>query len=254
MRRGNSATGSRSILVVEDDAAQLLALSDRLTREGFDVELASDGDRGMELATTGDHDLLILDVMMPGKDGFEIASGLRRQGLQTPILMLTARGEATDKVVGLDLGADDYLTKPFEFIELMARIRALLRRVERPAESRSVDGVEFGDVSVNFRSAEARRAGEPVRLVAKELELLRYFAENAGMVLSRDELLDSVWGYDAMPTTRTVDVHIARLRQKLEADPGNPEFIVTVRGLGYKLVNSTPHATRAAHSRWEGPF
>ena len=254
MREGNSDAGSRSILVVEDDAAQLLALSDRLTGEGFDVELASDGDRGMELAMTGDHDLLILDVMMPGKDGFEIASGVRRHGLQTPILMLTARGEATDKVVGLDLGADDYLTKPFEFIELVARIRALLRRVERPAGSRSVDGVEFGDVSVDFRSAEAWRAGEPVRLVAKELELLRHFAENAGAVLSRNELLDSVWGYDAMPATRTVDVHIARLRQKLESDPGNPEFIVTVRGLGYKLTNSTPCAARGAHSRGGGLF
>ncbi len=244
----------RSILVIEDDAAQLLALSDRLTREGFDVELASDGTRGMERATAGDHDLVILDVMLPGKDGFEIASEVRRRGLATPILMLTARGEVTDKVVGLDLGADDYLTKPFEFIELMARIGALLRRVDHRADTAPVDTVAFGDVRVDFRSAEASRGGAPVGLSAKELELLRFLALEPGTVRSRDELLDAVWGYDAMPTTRTVDVHIARLRQKLEADPGLPKFIVTVRGLGYKLVgcSSAPSGSESRverHSR-----
>ena len=235
----------RSILVVEDDAAQLLALSDRLTREGFEVELASDGFEGMQRAVGGEHDLVILDVMLPGTDGFEIAREMRNRGLETPILMLTARAEVTDKVVGLDLGADDYLTKPFEFIELMARIGALLRRAGRHSGEPKVSSVEFGDVSVDFRSAEASRAGEPVSLSAKELELLRYLAENSGAVLSRDELLDSVWGYDAMPTTRTVDVHIARLRQKLEADPGDPEFILTVRGLGYKLANCSPSRHRS---------
>jgi two-component system alkaline phosphatase synthesis response regulator PhoP len=200
----------------------------------------------MERAASGDHDLLILDVMLPGKDGFEIASHVRRQGVQTPILMLTARGEVTDKVVGLDLGADDYLTKPFEFIELMARIGALLRRSERGSARAAMNTLEFGDVCVDFRSAEATRAGEPVQLSAKELELLRYLGQNPGAVLSRDELLDSVWGYDAMPTTRTVDVHIARLRQKLEADPAAPEFILTVRGWGYKLADSSPHAVRGS--------
>jgi two-component system alkaline phosphatase synthesis response regulator PhoP len=250
---GNAAA-SHSILVVEDDAAQLLALSDRLTREGFEVELASDGERGMELAESGAHDLVILDVMLPGKDGFEIASEMRRKGLQTPVLMLTARGETTDKVVGLELGADDYLTKPYEFIELIARVRALLRRAEAPERDASINVVEFGDVRVDFRSAEATRAGEQVQLAAKELELLRYLAANAGAVLSRDELLDSVWGYDAMPTTRTVDVHIARLRQKLEADPATPEFIVTVRGLGYKLVNCSPRPARGSNSPAESFF
>jgi two-component system alkaline phosphatase synthesis response regulator PhoP len=241
---GSAGAGARrSILVIEDDAAQLLALSDRLTREGFDVEVASDGTRGLEIAVSGDHDLVILDVMLPGKDGFEIASEVRRRGLATPILMLTARGEVTDKVVGLDLGADDYLTKPFEFIELMARIGALLRRVDQSSDPTDVDTVEIGDVHVDFRSAEASRDGSPVRLSAKELELLRFLAHNPGAVLSRDELLDAVWGCDAMPTTRTVDVHIARLRQKLEADPGIPEFIVTVRGLGYKLVGTSEAAT-----------
>jgi len=242
-------TRTRTILVVEDDAAQLLALSDRLTREGFEVELASDGLEGLERAAAGDHDLVILDVMLPGKDGFEIAGELRSRGLQTPILMLTARGEVTDKVVGLDLGADDYLTKPFEFIELMARIGALLRRAESVPGGAAVDVIEFGDVHVDFRSAEATRAGAPVQLSAKELELLRHLAENTGTVMSRDELLDSVWGYDAMPTTRTVDVHIARLRQKLETDPAEPEFILTVRGLGYKLARDARSPRRATPAR-----
>lgn len=254
MRRSNGEPRSRRILIIEDDPAQQLALSDRLTREGFEVELASDGDRGMERATTGDHDLVLLDVMLPGKDGLEIASAMRRQGLQTPILMLTARAEVTDKVVGLDLGADDYLVKPFEFIELMARIWALLRRVEHGSEHTTVDVVEFGDVCVNFRSAEAKRAGEPVPLSAKELELLRYLAENPDTVLSRDQLLDSVWGYDAIPTTRTIDVHIARLRHKLEANPAAPEFILTVRGLGYKLANCSPRGRRGSDPRRESRF
>jgi len=252
VRGAPSSSSRRRILVVEDDAAQLLALSDRLTQEGFDVELASDGDEGMERAEAGDHDLVILDVMLPGKDGFEIASHVRRKGVQTPILMLSARGEVTDKVVGLDLGADDYLSKPFEFIELMARIGALLRRSERGSEVAAMNAVEFGDVCVDFRSAEATRGGEPVRLSAKELELLRYLAQNRGAVLSRDELLDSVWGYNAMPTTRTVDVHIARLRHKLEADPAVPEFILTVRGLGYKFADSSPRVARGSGPSREG--
>lgn len=244
-------TGGPRILVVEDDAAQLLALSDRLTREGFEIEVARDGDSGLEMAVSGAYDLLILDIMLPGRDGYEIASEVRGRRLLTPILMLTARGEATDKVVGLELGADDYLTKPYEFIELVARIRALLRRAEASSEPAPVSVVEFGGVRVDFRSAEARRGDESVPLAAKELELLRYMAAKAGNVLTRDELLDAVWGYDAMPTTRTVDVHIARLRQKLEADPANPEYILTVRGLGYKLANCSPRAALGTHPRRE---
>lgn len=244
--RAREDTAPQSILIVEDDAALVLALSDRLTREGFAVEVADEGFSGMERVASAEHDLVILDVMLPGKDGFEIAAEARRRGVKTPILMLTARGEVTDKVVGLDVGADDYLTKPFEFMELMARIRALLRRAERGADRPAIDRVEFGDVVVDFRSAEATRGGEPVQLSAKELELLRYLALYPGTVHSRDELLDYVWGYDAMPTTRTVDVHIARLRHKLEADPSAPEFILTVRGLGYKLAGCSPGAPRAS--------
>ena len=223
------------ILIVEDDAAQQVALADRLTREGFDVTQASDGTRGVELAAADDHDLMILDVMLPGKDGFEVAHEVRSRGVLTPILMLTARGEVTDKVVGLNAGADDYLAKPYEFIELMARVAALLRRSERAPMARS-EPVTFGDVSVDFRSAEVSRAGSPVQLSAKEIELLRYLVDRRGAVVSRDELLDAVWEYEATPTTRTVDVHVARLRQKLEPEPAAPRFLLTVRGLGYKLV------------------
>ena len=236
MSTSNRATASRSILVVEDDAAQLLALSDRLTREGFRVAQAGDGKLGAQLAASGVHDLVILDVMLPGMNGFEVADEVRKRGLKTPILMLTARGEVTDKVVGLNSGADDYLTKPFEFMELLARIAALLRRSGRDGAGPSMDVVDLGDVHVDFRSAEVRRAGALVQLSAKELELLRYLVAHHGAVLTRHELLEAVWGYDVMPTTRTVDVHIARLRLKLEPEPADPRFILTVRGLGYKLV------------------
>jgi DNA-binding response OmpR family regulator len=222
----------RRILVVEDDAALRLALSDRLSREGYRVEIVADG--AVELDSVGDHDLMILDVMLPGRSGFDIARDIRSRGLGIPILMLTARGEVTDRVVGLQFGADDYLTKPFEFIELLARIHALLRRAGREAE-KDTSAVEFGDLRVDFRSAQAFRNGEPVQLSSKELQLLRFLVKNPGVALSRDELLDAVWGYNAMTNTRTVDVHVARLRQKLEAEPNDPQFIITVRGIGYRF-------------------
>jgi two-component system alkaline phosphatase synthesis response regulator PhoP len=227
---------ARQILIIEDDSALQLALRDRLTGEGYVVECVGDGNAGEKLASTAAYDLILLDVMLPGKDGFDIARELRIQGVDTPILMLTARGEVTDKVVGLQLGADDYLTKPFEFIELLARIRALLRRSERAVAKRQTEAFEFGGVSVNFSNAEVVRDGEPVHLSAREFQLLCHFVENPGVVLSRDELLDAVWGYNAMPATRTVDVHVARLRRKLEVNPSHPQHIRTVIGLGYKFV------------------
>jgi len=227
---------ARRILLVEDDAALQLALRDRLSGEGFVLECVGDGNEGEKRASTTAYDLILLDVMLPGKDGFDIARELRIKGVDTPILMLTARGEVTDKVVGLQLGADDYLTKPFEFIELLARIRALLRRSERAVARRHSEAFEFGSVSVNFPNAEVLRDGEPIHLSALEFQLLCHFVENPGVVLSRDELLDAVWGYNAMPSTRTVDVHVARLRQKLEANPSHPQHIRTVIGLGYKFV------------------
>ncbi len=225
----------KRVLLIEDEPGLVLTLTDRLTTEGFEVEAAPDGDSGLELACGRHYDVILLDIMLPGKNGFDVCRDLRRSGRQTPVLMLTARGMLTDKVVGLKLGADDYLTKPFEMMELLARIEALLRRVPAPAGV-GVDTAVFGDVQVDFRSAEVTRAGQPVELSAKELALLRCFVENRGVVLSRDDLLNRVWGYDAMPYTRTVDVHVAGLRQKLETDSRHPRFIVTVHGLGYKFV------------------
>jgi DNA-binding response OmpR family regulator len=212
-----------------------MALSDRLSREGYHVQLATSGDEGSSLAASRDLDLMILDVMLPGRSGFEIARNVRNQGIDTPILMLTARGEVTDRVVGLQFGADDYLTKPFEFIELLARIQALMRRAERARVKIDPEPAEYGDIHVDFRSARVLRKGEPVPLSSKELQLLRFFIANAGTAITRDELLDAVWGYDSMTNTRTVDMHVARLRQKLEADPNDPKLIVTVRGLGYRF-------------------
>ncbi|HSF18917.1 MAG TPA: response regulator transcription factor [Vicinamibacteria bacterium] len=226
-------SGSR-ILLVEDDHSLRLALRDRLASEGYRIETAADGDQGALAAREGLHDLIILDVMLPGRSGFDIVRELRRRRIETPILMLTARGELTDKVLGLQLGADDYMTKPFEFMELLARIEAMLRR---PAlgSGRPSEPFTFGRVQVNLRSAEVLCDGKPVQLSAREFRLLCYFIENRDVVLSRNDLLDAVWGYDAMPTTRTVDVHVARLRQRLEVDPAHPRYILTVRGLGYRF-------------------
>jgi two-component system alkaline phosphatase synthesis response regulator PhoP len=226
----------RRILIVEDDAALRLALDDRLSREGYQVQLATRGDEGARLAISRDLDLIILDVMLPGRSGFEIARELRNRDVETPILMLTARGEVTDRVVGLQFGADDYLTKPFEFIELLARIEALLRRARLTQHPKpELETARYGEIEIDFRSARVFRRGEPVPLSSKELQLLRFFVENAGAAITRDELLDAVWGYDTTTNTRTVDMHVARLRQKLETDPNDPKLIVTVRGLGYRF-------------------
>jgi two-component system alkaline phosphatase synthesis response regulator PhoP len=226
---------AKRILLVEDEPGLVLTLRDRLTKEGYAVETAEDGHLGQEKASTESFDLILLDVMLPGKNGFDVCRDLRRRGLQTPILMLTARGQVSDKVVGLKLGADDYLTKPFEMMELLARVEALLRR--SPTGAAVVTGTyRFGDVKVDFRRAEVTRDGKPIELSALELKLLRYFIEHRGATLSRQELLNEVWGYDAMPSSRTVDVHVSWLRQKLEANPSHPELIVTIHGLGYKFV------------------
>ncbi len=225
----------KRVLLIEDEPGLVLTLTDRLTAEGFEVESAHDGDTGLQMASERRYDAILLDIMLPGKSGFDVCRDLRASGRQTPILMLTARGMLADKVVGLKLGADDYLTKPFEMMELLARIEALLRRAPAPSGAGG-DTFVFGDVRVDFRSAEVERAGRPVELSAKEFALLRCFIENRGALLSRDELLNRVWGYDAMPCTRTVDVHVAGLRQKLEANPRHPRFILTVHGMGYKFV------------------
>lgn len=226
---------SRRILLVEDEPGLVLTLNDRLTSEGYQVESVRDGESGLDRASNEAFDAVILDVMLPRKNGFDVCRDLRQRGVNVPILMLTARGQVVDKVVGLKLGADDYLTKPFEMMELLARVEALLRRA--PAQpGPNTETYQFGSIKVDFRRAEVDRDGVKMELSAKEFQLLRYFIEHREATLSRDELLNEVWGYDAMPTTRTVDVHVAWLRQKLEPNPRHPQYILTVHGMGYKFI------------------
>lgn len=222
------------ILLVEDEKGLILTLTDRLTAEGYEVVSAADGEAGFRSATSDNFDLIILDIMLPKKNGYDVCRDLRRRGVETPVLMLTAKGETIDKVLGFKLGADDYLTKPFEVAELLARIEALMRR-SRSVKDPINGAAAFGNVTIDLARAEVRRSGEPVELSAMEFKLLRFLVENRGVVHSRDELLDHVWGYDAMPSTRTVDVHIAWLRQKLEENPKRPAHIQTVHGMGYKF-------------------
>lgn len=222
------------ILLVEDEAGLILTLTDRLEAEGFVVKSATDGASGFNIALSEGFDLIILDVMLPKKNGYDVCRDLRQKSIDTPILMLTAKGETIDKVLGLKLGADDYLTKPFEVIELLARIEALLRRVPQ-SQKNSPDSFSFGTVKIDFKRAEVVKNKQSVDLSAMEFKLLQYLIENRGAVHSRNQLLDEVWGYDAMPSTRTVDVHVAWLRQKLEENPKYPQFIQTVHGFGYKF-------------------
>ena len=229
---------TRRILLVEDERGLVMTLTDRLSKEGYSVESAGDGASGFKRATTEPFDLLILDVMLPHSNGLDLCRDLRQHGFKGPILMLTAKSQVVDKVVGLKLGADDYLTKPFEMMELLARIEALLRRASgRSGSSMNEGGFEFGAIRVDFRSTAVFRDGQPVELSAREFKLLRYFVEHRGATISRDELLNAVWGYEAMPFTRTVDVHVAWLRQKLEPNPRHPQYIQTVHGLGYRFVD-----------------
>ena len=227
---------ARRLLLVEDEPGLVLTLTDRLTAEGYEVEHEGDAVRGLARASTSTFDAILLDVMLPGGNGFDVCRTLRQRGVHTPILMLTARGQVVDRVVGLKLGADDYLVKPFEMAELLARIEALLRRGAVRAASGSVDTFQFADITIDFRKAEVNKAGQPLDLSAREFKLLKYFIEHRGAALSRDELLNEVWGYNAMPSTRTVDVHVAWLRQKIEDNPRHPQHILTVHGLGYKFV------------------
>jgi two-component system alkaline phosphatase synthesis response regulator PhoP len=221
-----------SILVVEDEEILRTTLSDRLTREGFVVETAADGEEGYEKALRLPFDLVLLDVMLPFRSGLDICRDLRHAGLATPILLLSARSETVDKVVGLKLGADDYVSKPFEAVELLARIEALLRRIP----VRGGRGVyQFGAVRVDLKRGTVTKAGNPVYLSAREMQLLRYLMERAGQVVPRADILREVWGYDSGTFTRTVDVHVASLRHKLEKDSKRPELLLTVAGVGYQL-------------------
>ncbi len=226
---------SSRILVVEDEPAILRGLQDNLRLESFEVLTASDGETGYRHAIDSKPDLIILDLMLPKMSGYEICRKLRGAGVNTPILILTARGEETDRVLGLDLGADDYVTKPFSIRELLARVRALLRRAQPSTAAEPMQHLRFGGTVLDFQKYEALKDGQPVDLTRKEFGIVRFLASRPGIVVSRDELLNEVWGYDAYPTTRTVDNHIASLRAKLEPDVANPKHFLTVHGVGYKF-------------------
>jgi DNA-binding response OmpR family regulator len=229
-----SAGKNTRILIVEDEPAMVAGLRDNFEFEGYDVISAEDGVAGLERALADDPDLVVLDVMMPKMSGLDVCKQLKARRPSIPIIMLTARGQEIDKVVGLELGADDYVTKPFSIRELMARVKAVLRRASPLAALPEV--YRFSDVEVNIRGNEVIRAGRPIELSAKEFALLAYFISHPAETLSRDRLLDAVWGYDNYPNTRTVDTHIVHLRQKLEINPEEPRFILTVHGSGYKFV------------------
>ena len=222
---------NENILLVEDEEALRMTLSDRLRSEGYVVDFAVDGQEAFDKATRLPFDLIILDVMLPVRNGFDVCRDIRREGLATPILVLTARDQTAEKVVGLKLGADDYVTKPFDTLELLARVEALLRRASYSGQS----VYQFGPIRIDVRGTKVTRDAVPVYLSAKEFQLLYYFVQHVGATLSRDEILREVWGYEATTFTRTVDMHIASLRQKLENDPKHPELILTVQGIGYKF-------------------
>ncbi len=226
----------KRILVIEDDAAILRGLKDNLEFEHYEVLTAADGEQGYALIRERKPDLVVLDLMLPRMSGYEVCRKVRQEGGKVPILILTARGEDVDKVFGLNMGADDYMTKPFSVPELLARIQAILRRTA-DARSGALPGeARFGNVEVDFLRFEARKAGRALEMSRKEFGVLRLLAARAGQVVTRDELLDEVWGYDRFPTTRTVDNHIALLRAKIEDDPAHPRHLLTFRGVGYKLV------------------
>jgi two-component system alkaline phosphatase synthesis response regulator PhoP len=231
----DGARGSRAprVLIVEDEPAMALALRDGFQFEGFSVLSASDGAAGLRLAQQSELDLIVLDVMLPRLSGLEMCRQLRAAKSGVPILMLSARGQEADKVQGLELGADDYVTKPFGFAELLARAQALMRRARRAEEP---DTVSFGDVVVDFRRMRATRAGEPLELSPREFAILAFLVARRGEVVTREQLLQVVWGYERLPETRTVDMHIAKLRRKIERTPVEPEYIVTVHRVGYRFA------------------
>jgi DNA-binding response OmpR family regulator len=224
----------KRILVIEDEPQMLLGLRDNLELEGYDVQTAADGDEGLHKASSTAPDLVILDIMLPKRNGFDVCRELRARNVSTPIVMLTARSAETDKVLGLELGADDYVTKPFSITELLARVRAVLRRSnpQRPA----TETIRIGDIEFDFRLHQARRGQVRIEFTAREFELLRYLVQHVGQVVTREQILNDVWGYEEYPTTRTIDNFVAKLRQKIEKAPHAPEHILTIHGSGYKFV------------------
>ncbi len=229
----------KRILIIEDDISILSGLKDVLAFRSYEVITAEDGESGYAAAMEEKPDLIILDIMIPKMDGFALCKKLRTENNTTPVLMLTAKGEEPDKIRGLDIGADDYVTKPFSLPELLARVRALLRRMPERSKTGPPESLKMGDVSLNFKKYEAFKGDSAISLSPKEFGILEYLASRAGEVVTRDELLDEVWGYDLYPTTRTVDNHIAQLRSKIEKNPAEPRYLLTVHGVGYKLALDT---------------
>ncbi len=235
-------TTATRVLIVEDDEAMSVALRDGFQYEGYAVTVAKDGEAGLQLATSEAPDLILLDVMLPKMTGLDICKQLRGDGNSVPIIMLTARGQEIDKVLGLKLGADDYITKPFGFMELLARAEAVLRRTRVPAvtaggaTAAAPETYRFGDVAIDFKRHEARKGSQPIDLSPREFQLLAFFIQHRGEIVTREKLLDTVWDYNAIPFTRTVDMHIAKLRKKIEDNPSDPKHIVTVHRLGYKFT------------------
>ena len=226
----------QKLLIVEDDQALAVALRDGFEYEGYEVVVARDGLEGLKLCRQTAADLIVLDVMLPKLSGLDICKRLRADGCKVPIIMLTARGQEIDKVIGLNMGADDYVTKPFSFMELLARVAAVLRRSAAAGGAGEPGVFQFGDVTVDFRGHEARKGDVVLDLSPREFRLLAFFAKHRGEVLTREQILDGVWGYDTVPFTRTVDTHIAKLRKKIEDSPDDPRFILTAHRVGYKFI------------------
>ncbi len=223
------------ILVVEDELSMIMGLRDNLEFEGYKVDIAQDGAKGYDYIKNNEYDLVLLDVMLPSISGFDICKKVRSEGITTPIMLLTAKGEEIDKVLGLELGADDYMTKPFSVRELLARIKAIIRRTS-DIKTNKDEILKIGNLEVNFSNYEAVCSGKKIKMSHKEYEFLHYLWNNRNKVVSRDDLLDNVWGTDYIPSSRTVDNFILKLRQRIEKNPNDPSIIITVHGVGYKLI------------------
>jgi DNA-binding response OmpR family regulator len=227
----------KKILIVEDELNMVKGLKDNLEFEGFEVDTAMEGSSGLQKVLQNQYDLILLDIMLPGVSGFDICKTARKEGVNTPVIMLTARGEEIDKVLGLELGADDYITKPFSVRELLARIRAILRRVPNGKEGNvESEFISIGNIKVNFKNYVALEGTREIKMSYKEFEILHYLYINAGKTIQRDDLMSDVWGIEYDISTRTIDNFILKLRQKIEADPNNPKIILTVHGVGYKMI------------------
>jgi len=225
------------ILIVEDEPNMRLGLKDNLEFEGYEVDTAEDGEAGLNKIINNDYSLVLLDVMLPKMSGFDVCKTVRKKGNTTPIILLTAKGEEIDKVLGLELGADDYVTKPFSLRELLARIKAVLRRGEEKTSKPKNEIIRIGKIDINFGAYNVYEEGKPVQMSHKEFEILHYLWTHKNSTVSRNDLLTNVWGYDENPTTRTIDNFILKLRQKIETDPNHPQIILTVHGIGYKLID-----------------